>query len=153
MNGDAQEAPYRFLFGALTLGITEIVRAVQCGGWCNSYGFHSNRGYDGENGGIGGNGGRGGNGGESGFVRIVVNNLHGDVMYRRIPGDGGHGGQNGVGKPGGQPGKDSFGVSKRQRESDRYSYHDTAPKNQPPIYYDRRGGKITRVRFIYLFLS
>ena len=119
------------------MGISEIVRAAQCGGgWCNSNGFDINYGDNGEDGGNGGNGGKGGNGGDSGFVTIFVNNLHGDVMYRRIPGDGGQGGQNGVEGPGGQPGKDSFGVTYLGNSKWRYI-----------------GGTVTKVRLIYPFWS
>ena len=101
------------MVGVHSLGLSEGITSIQCNlvnEWCSSKGFDVNHGDNGEDGGNGGNGGKGGNGGDSGFVTIFVNNLHGDVMYRRIPGDGGHRGQNGLGKPGGQPGKDSFGV-------------------------------------------
>ena len=126
--------------GVFTLGLSEAGRAIACGHviqWCNSDGFNVNRGANGEDGGNGVNGGNGGNGGDSGFLTIVVTNLHGDVMCRRIPGDGGQGGQNGVGKPGGQSGKDSFGVIYVGDEETYYFI----------------GGTVTKVRLIYPFWS
>ena len=129
--------PFRLGGAIFTLGLSEAAIAIHCiKKWCSSHGFDSNRGDKGEDGGNGGNGGRGGNGGASVFPTIVVTNLHGDIMYRRISGVGGQGGLNGVGKPGGQSGKDSFGIS--------YDGDHTWSWN---------GGWVSKVRLIYPFWS